>query len=262
MQASRAVGRWDKVSGSIARNYTHSMGARRHNMWRIQSGYDVEEAEESPMISLEHVARSQQQKSHTPQDACKAVDGGEEESQVKRSQVLPEGATGNGSKSPSRRASNAAPVDVITIDELTVPWDKLVHMLDKQQEEDVEITDDECQEVNDDVMVLMRQLRKVNGVYEFEDWLAVKPEEHYESVRWAVAHWLESTSVKIIIIMMVLLNTLLVGVQTDTNGDKTAWLAVEICFVVFFVVEIVVKMVAMGFYFWHNCVSASLLPQH
>ena len=158
--AAAAVGRW-----SSARNYTHSMGLRRHNMWRIQSGYDVEGAEDFPStLGLEQVAMSQQKRREAPADMQQRVDSDNlTGNHVKHSQVLPENPTLDNIEGDSlrRTVSNGAALDV----ELSVPWDKLVSMLDTtQQEGGREITDDECQEVNEDVMALMRQLRRVNGV--------------------------------------------------------------------------------------------------
>lgn len=107
-------------------------------------------------------------------------------------------------------------------------------------------------------------LRNVTSVEEF---LLVEPEGAvgWERTRWRFANLIESTPGRVVSFGMVCINAVLIGamqpcltraycvcmagVQAD-NPDHDFWDGLEAAFIMFFVLEIVAKMVAFGRVFW------------
>ena len=86
-----------------------------------------------------------------------------------------------------------------------------------------------------------------------EEFLAQEPKEAEDPDfyrRWALGSWFESAETRIGIMFLIVLNGILIGLETDRRVEGRGWEAVSIVFVVIFTLEIVGKLYAFQWVFW------------
>jgi len=94
-------------------------------------------------------------------------------------------------------------------------------------------------------------MRKLKAkIVQFMDEEPDKQKEPMLHLRWRLACFMESPGVRIFFISLVVLNSIMMGVQADHNSDADAWIYLELIFVSLFVLELAGKMLGFGFIFW------------
>jgi hypothetical protein len=88
----------------------------------------------------------------------------------------------------------------------------------------------------------------------------------WEMTQWHIAHMMEHQAVRIFIMLFIVLNSIMIGVEADYNSSdatKSFFLAVESIFLVVFIVELCLNLLGFGFmYFddpWHQCDAGVVL---
>ena len=80
-------------------------------------------------------------------------------------------------------------------------------------------------------------------------YLHEKPAEGWED-RWKMAHVMESRAVKSFIVILIIANAVCIGVQADYGGDANMWLGIEVIFLVFFCLELVLNCYSFGWLYF------------
>jgi len=106
--------------------------------------------------------------------------------------------------------------------------------------------------VEHSIQANLQQLRSASGVLYLSDWLAQEPVGVFgwEHSRWKTAKFVESRPVEALCGLVVLLNSVLIGIRTDDDDVQNDWL--EVLFISFFVLEIGVKIFALHKFFWQS----------
>ena len=86
------------------------------------------------------------------------------------------------------------------------------------------------------------------------EYLATPPGEEatdWDRMCWSIAQFLENGITHNIIIFIIVVNAIFLGIQAD-QGNETdqIWMWMETGFVIFFTVEVFLKLVSFGYLFW------------